>query len=59
MLSIGIVLDDLEGWQTALQQLIDSGVDRVMTNGGAESVPSGLQQIRQVHLLIKFRQPIA
>ena len=40
--------DLIEDWQTALEQLIDAGVDRVMTSGGAESVPSGLQQIRQV-----------
>ncbi len=39
--------DLVEDWQTALEQLIDAGVDRVMTSGGAESVPQGLQQIRQ------------
>lgn len=40
--------DLVEDWQIALELLIDTGVDRVMTSGGAESVPRGLQQIRQV-----------
>ncbi len=43
--------DLVEDWQSALECLIEAGVDRVMTSGGAESVPNGLQQI---HRIVEF-----
>ena len=40
--------DLVDDWQAGLETLIDAGVDRVMTSGGAESVPDGLERIRQI-----------
>lgn len=40
--------DLVDDWQIALEKLIDAGVDRVMTSGCAESVPAGLETIRQI-----------
>jgi copper homeostasis protein len=40
--------DLVADWKTAISQLADMGVTRVMTSGGADSVPEGLDRIRQI-----------
>ena len=39
--------DLIEDWQTALKSLVDCGVTRIMTSGGADKVPNGLERIRE------------
>jgi len=40
--------DLVDKWKPALDALVDAGVDRIMTSGSSPSVPSGLDQIREV-----------
>ncbi|MCH2181023.1 MAG: hypothetical protein MK108_03375 [Mariniblastus sp.] len=40
--------DHLADWSTASRQLIDLGIDRVMTSGRADGCPAGLQVMREL-----------
>ena len=42
--------DEVDCQRTALEQLIDLGFDRVLTSGGAPSVPEGIERLKELVL---------